>query len=542
VSGLGTRIRQATEPTRAIARNRDLRRLQLANIGSVLGSWAYLVALFVYAYDVGGAGAVALATVLRTIPAALTSPFTSVLGDRLGRRSVMVACDAVRAALMIGAGAVIAADGPAWVVFAVVTVSQIVTMAFQPAYQAILPGLSRTPEELAAANVASSLVLSVGAVIGPAIGAAILAVSTTPAVFGFNAASFVWSGLLVLGVREPARTGATRRARNPLGREVAAGVTTIAASRDLRFLTSLYIAQTLVAGAMNTWIVITALELTGAGNSAVGVFNGTKGIGGIVGGVLALALVSQGRLAGQFSVGLALYGGPLALIAGFPQLAVAAAAFALVGLGNTLVDVSATTLIQRAVPNDVLSRAFGALQSLLLASLGVGAVLAPLLIDTMGNRGAILVAGLVLPILAVLSWPRLRRVDFRAAAPPATELLRGVPMLGLLPEPTIERLGAESEQIRIPAGEVVFHEGDPGDQFYVVEEGEVEIAGKVFGPGEAFGEIALLRDVPRTATVTASSDVVLRAIKREDFVDAVMGQSDVVEAADALIESRLAPA
>ena len=115
-------------------------------------------------------------------------------------------------------------------------------------------------------------------------------------------------------------------------------------------------------------------------------------------------------------------------------------------------------------------------------------------------------------------------------------------MLALLPEAALERLAVESQLVRVAAGEPVFREGDPGDRFYVVEQGEVEIAGKAFGPGEAFGEIALLRDVPRTATVTATSDVVLRAVGREDFVEAVMGQSDVAEAADALIATRLAPA
>ena len=259
MSGTG-RTSEALRAIGAVAANRDLRRLQLANVGSVLGNWAYLVALLVYAFDAGGAGAVALVTVLRMIPAALVGPFTSVLGDRLGRRTVMVGSDILRAGLMLAAGAVIAAGGPVWVVFTIVTLSQIVSTAFTPAYQAILPGLARTPEELAAANVATSVIISVGAVVGPAIGAGVLAVSSISAVFAFNAASFVWSALLVLAVREPEHAGVVRRARNPLGRDAAAGLTTIAANRDLRFLTSLYVVQALVGGAMNVFVVITAIE------------------------------------------------------------------------------------------------------------------------------------------------------------------------------------------------------------------------------------------------------------------------------------------
>jgi MFS family permease len=542
VSGLGTGFGEARASVRAVAANRGLRRLQLANVGSVLGNWAYLVALLVYAFDAGGAGAVGLVTVLRMIPAALAAPFMSVLGDRFGRRLVMVGSDLARAGLMLAAGAVIAAGGPVWVVFTIVTLAQVVSTAFTPSYQAILPGLARTPEELAAANVATSTIISVGAVVGPAIGAGVLAVSTVSAVFAFNAVSFVWSALLVLAVREPEHAGAVRRARNPFGRAAAAGMATIVGDRDLRFLTGLYVAQSLLGGAMNVFVVVTAIQVIDAGDSSVGTLNATKGIGGIVGGVLMLALVGRGRLAANFGVGLALYSGPLALIAGIPELAFAAFCFAVIGLGNTFVDVSATTLLQRVVPDHVLARAFGALQSLLLASLGIGAVLAPLLVRVAGERVALVAAGLSLPALALVSWPRLRGIDRRVGAPAGTESLRAVPMLALLPEAVLERLAAGSEQARVHAGETVFREGDPGDRFYVVEEGEVEIAGKTFGPGESFGEIALLRDMPRTATVTARGDVILRAIQRDDFVQAVTGQADATEAADALIASRLAPA
>jgi MFS family permease len=244
----------------------------------------------------------------------------------------------------------------------------------------------------------------------------------------------------------------------------------------------------------------------------------------------------------NFGVGLGLFGIPLVVLGVVPQFAVAILLFAIIGLANTIVDVAASTLMQRGVANEVLSRAFGALQSLLLAAMGLGSIAAPAVAELVGTRAAFVIFGASLPVLAILTWQRLQAIDRRAAAPAATALLRKVPMLALLPEPQLERLAAESAEVRVAAGDAIFRKGDPGDHFYVVAEGEVEIAGKSFGPGDAFGEIALLRDVPRTATVTAREDVVLRAIKRDDFVDAVNGQSDVAEAADALIESRLAPA
>jgi MFS family permease len=305
-------------------------------------------------------------------------------------------------------------------------------------------------------------------------------------------------------------------------------------------VTGLYVAQTLVAGTLSVFTVTTAVDLTGKGDSWVGVLTTGLAIGGLIGGAVALALVTRHRLAQDFGLGVALFGGPLFVVAVIPEAWPALACFAGIGIGNTVTDVSANTLFQRTVPDEVLSRAFGGLQSLLLAAIGIGAIVAPFLIDALGARGALLASGAVLPALAVLSWPRLRGIDRRIGAPPGTELLRRVPMLALLPEPVLERLAAESDTIAVPSGEVVFEEGDPGDRFYVLEEGEVEIAGKTFGPGESFGEIALLRDVPRTATVTARRDLVLLTIRRDAFVDAVTGHDPVAAAADAVITARLA--
>lgn len=522
--------------------NRDLRRLQLANLGSVLGNWAYVVGLAVYAYGEGGAGLVGLVTVIRMVPAALAGPFVSVLGDRFSRRGTMIGADALRALMLLAAAATIAADGPVWVVLTLVTTTNITAMAFRPAYQAILPGLSRTPEELTAANVATSTINSVGAVVGPAIGGLLLAVSSTAAVFALNGASFLWSAALVLAVREPERTAGTRPIRSPVGADAVAGLASLFGDGRRRLLTLLYFAQAVVAGTVQVFVVVTVIEVVGADESVVGLITAASGIGGLIGGALVLALVVRQRLSSLFVVGLALYGAPLAVVGGVPELAVAFVVFPLAGMANTLVDVPATTLMQRLVPDEILSRAFGALHSLLIGALAVGALLAPLLVDALGPRWALVAVGLSLPTLAVLAGRGLREVERAADVPSATALFRAVPLFAMLPEPVVERLAAGSEAIRVPAGEVVFREGDPGDRFYVIEDGEVEIAGKIFGPGESFGEIALLRDVPRTATVTARTDVVLRAIRRDEFVAAVTGQAEAAEAADALIASRLAPA
>jgi hypothetical protein len=195
--------------------------------------------------------------------------------------------------------------------------------------------------------------------------------------------------------------------------------------------------------------------------------------------------------------------------------------------------------MQRAVPDAVLGRALGALDGLLLATLGLGAIAAPVLIDAVGPEAALIATGALLPLLALLTRPRLRELDRTTAAPGPTSLLRGVPILAVLPEPVLERLARDAAPMTFAAGAPIVREGEAGDRFYVVESGEVEILGRRFARGEAFGEIALLRDVPRTATATAVTDVELVALEREPFVAAVTGHAPSAAAADTVIAARL---
>ena len=545
---LAARASGSLTALRSVARNPDLRRLQLAAAGSIIGGGAYLVALVVYAYDQGGAAAVGLVSFLRLIPAAAAAPLVSSVGDRFTRRSVLAAADLTRAVLMAVAALLILADGPAAAVYATVCLTSIAATAFRPAQAAILPGLARTPEELAAANAAASTVTSVGGVVGPALGAALLVATSTELVFGLNALSFVWSAALVLGVRRAAERPA-RRARNPFGREALAGFSALFGERDLRLLTGLYGAQALVAGTINVFVAVLALEVLDRERSWVGVLTTAFGIGGLVGGVVALALVGRARLAGDFAAGLALFGAPFLLVAAVPEAAVALAAFAVTGLGNTLVDVSAVGLTQRAVPDPVLARAFGSLQSVLLAAVGLGALAAPLLVTALEPRGALLAAGALLPVLAVLAWPRLRRMDARAPdAAREVELLAASPLFAPLPARTLEQLAAELVPVAAAPGDAIVRRGEPGDRYYLVAAGTVRVEGDdggpavELGPGEGFGEIALLRDVPRTATVVANGPVELYALGREAFLAAVTSSPPSVAAADEVIGARLGEA
>lgn len=533
---------RSREAGRSLARsfaNPSLRRLQLAWLGSVLGNWSYIVALSVYAYDQGGAGAVGLVWLVRLVPAALLAAPLATIADRYPRRRVMIVTDLLRAALMGIAAVVIAVDGPAAAVYATVVVATIVGVPFRPAQAALVPRLARDPAELTAANAAASTIESVASFAGPALGGLLLAVASTELVFGLNGLSFVWSAALVLGVRVEHDAGEGGR-RTGFLHELTAGAGTIVRDADVRSVSLLYTAQTLVAGALNVLIVVVALELLDAGEAGVGYLNAALGLGSILGGLVALAASTRGRLAIDFGIGLVLFGLPLVVIALLVSIPVALLALGVVGIGNAMVDVTAITLLQRIVGDEVLGRVLGTLEGLLIGAIGLGAVLAPALVSGLGTEGALAVTGLLLPVLAIASSRRLRATDLRAMPSPALPLLRSVGLLAPLSEPVLEHLAATAGRVSHAPGEVVIREGDVGELFYVIELGEVEVAGTTLGPGESFGEIALLRDVPRTATVVARTALELVTLERGEFLAAVTGHEGAHAAADEVVTARLA--
>ena len=540
--GLTKRLTEPLQDLAAVFRNRDLRRLELASAGSIIGNWAYAIALFVYAYDQGGAAAVGLVSVIRLIPAALAAPFTASFADRFDRKRVMITADIVRAVLMALVATIVWVDGPAPVVYCLVALSTVTSTAFLPAEAALLPSLARGAGELTAANVALSTLEATASFVGPALGGLLLVLTSVPVVFAVNGATFVWSAALVLGIKSRGAPGNTERAEDEqsAGRlaEATAGVVAISGSRDLRLLAGLFTAQTLVAGALDVLIVVMAFDVLDVGEGGIGYLNAAVGVGGLVGGFVALMLAARGRLASDFGIGVALFGLPLVVVGVLDSIPIALLGLAIIGLGNSLVDINAITIMQRTVPDAVLGRALGVLDALLLGATGIGAVLAPLLIHFVGIQTTLVATGVLLPVLALLGARGLRALDSRPA-PAHVALLRAVDILEALPEAMIERLASSLAEVRLPAGSAVVTEGDVGDLFYVIGEGAVEVAGKTLGEGDSFGEIALLRDVPRTATVTATTDVVLYALERDVFVAAVTGHAPAHATAEAVVASRL---
>ncbi|MGH2726571.1 MAG: cyclic nucleotide-binding domain-containing protein, partial [Actinomycetota bacterium] len=378
----------------------------------------------------------------------------------------------------------------------------------------------------------------------PAAAAVLIAVASPGVVFVATGGWLLVAAVCAAGVKAAHLVQEEPAERRTLS-ETLAGVRTVARDRHARVLFGLFGAQTIVRGALNVLVVVSAIELLDLGEGGVGWLGSAFGVGGLVGAFAAFSLVGRRRLALPFGVGLILWGAPIALVGVWPNAAWALVMLGLPGLGNAVLDISGLTLLQRITPNRVLGRVFGALEAQVFATIGAGSLLASGLVAWLGVRGALVATGVSLPALALLAWPRLRAIDDATVVPEEElSLLRRVPMLAPLSAVALEHLAANVERVSINSRATVFREGEPGDRFYVIAAGEASVSmgnGKPMklGPGDCFGEIALLRGVPRTATVTARSDLELFALASEPFLAAVSGNTLSADAADRLVEERI---
>jgi MFS family permease len=547
VGSLRQRVADSATAFGSVFANANLRRLELAWAASILGNWAYLVAVSVYAYGVGGDTAVGLVLMLRLVPAGLIAPFAGVLADRYPRERVLIVTNLLRIVLVAAAAACVFRDAPAAVVYALAVGAAIANTPVRSAQAALTPSLAGSPTELTAANAVASTFESIAAFAGPALAGLLLVTLDIGTVFAVTAGLVAVSTLFVLRIRteEPATPRGLEA--STIASEAVAGFRTIAKNPSLRVLVGLFTAQTFVAGAVQVFLVVTAIELLDLGDGGVGYLNSAMGVGALVGGVLSFSLAGTRRLSPAFMLGVVLWGAPLVALGLSQSTVLALAVFGMLGVGNSLVDVAAFTLVQRAVPDEVLARVFGVIQMLWLSSVGIGAVVAPALIGAVGVETALVATGVALPVLVLVLSPRLVHIDSEAKAPDEAtlRLLGSTPIFAPLPGASLEHLAARLVPLRLEPESVIVREGDPGDRFYIVAEGELEVSqGGValtdLREGGYFGEIALLRGVSRTATVTARTNVVLYALDRDDFLAAVTGHPQSAEAAETVMSARLA--
>ena len=519
-----------------VFRNASLVRALLSFGGAYTAEWAFTVAISLVAFADGGAVAVGLVGTLRLLPSAVLAPVVAAYADRLPREKVLFASSAVRGLATVLCAPILISDGPTWVVYLLAIVSTIAFTPYRAGHSALMPLLCRDPEELTSINVVRGLLDSISVVVGPFVAAVLVSVSDVSSVFVFAGASGILSALLILNLsyeRVPVAAGQPR-----LMGEVVDGLRAVRDTPGVPTAFLFVVLQTFLRGAFTVFVVVVAIDLLDRGESGVGVLHGAVGVGALVGSTLCTLLVGSRAMTRWLSVAVVLWGAPMAVMGVAPEYVVALLAAAVIGIGNAMVDVTVFTLIARMVPDVVLARVFGALEAIGALAVGVGSLVAPLLVAIMGERPALIAIGLVAPVVCVLTWYQTTKVDRSISVrTDVIGVLRGVPMLRPLPVNAIEQLAQHADHLEVPATVAVFEAGDVGDRFYVVESGGVDILDgdrlvRTMGVGEGFGEIALLGRTTRTMTVRAAADTRLLGISASDFLPAVTGISEARAAAE----------
>jgi MFS family permease len=538
-------MREAAQVFGAVFSNRDLRRELSAFLIFSACEWAVWVAILVFAYDRGGASAVGTVAVIQLVPATLVAPLGSVVGDKLPRERAL-GLGFVAQVVTAGLTAIaLRAEAPIGVIYGCAALASCSITLTRPVHYALLPELAQTPRELTASNSASGMLEGLAVFVGPLPAAFLLTHGGPWLVFATASALLVFACLIAFRLRRGA-SGAEIAEREPLLSGALEGFRELRREHAAALLTLLVGASHMVLGMLDVLTVILALDILKMTQAGPSLMTSSLGVGALAGAAATAFLVGRRRMVPALMVGMFVTGVPLVLVALVGGPPIAALLLLISGAGEAYFAVAGRTLLQRTVKDEVLARVFGLQEAMLMGGLALGAALAPVLVRVFDPRGAFVAAGVLLPLAGLLAWPRLRNVDAAATVPgPELALLRAIPMFRALAPPVLEQLSWKLIPVEVPAGTSIMREGDIGDRFYVIGKGTVKITvGDRLvaerGRGEYVGEIALLRDVPRTATVKAETDVRLLTLEREDFLAAVTGSRPSAAAAHAEIERRLA--
>jgi len=530
---------------RAVLGNRPMTRMQLAFLLFNVAEPAMWIGVLLLAFDLGGTPAVGFVTLLCLVPSGVLAPVAAALGDRYSRERV-VRAGYLAQGLTTGVLAVAMALGAApWVVYALAVIASIPYTTGRPNHHAIVPSLATTPEEVAASNSVSALVEGIGYILG-ALAATVLATVGPGAIVGVAAVACVIAALLTIGVHARVTPG-DEGDFHPwtLATDAIKGMATLVRSRGPRMLVAISGALAIGSGAVGVMLVPLAIDRLGLGDAGVGLLGTMQSIGLFVGAGISVGFATRRRLS------LGIVAASITFLLGTAGLGLAATtAVALIGAvvygaGITLLDVLGRTLLQRTTDDEVLTRVFGAVEALWLLGYAAGAAIAPPLQHLAGLDSAFVLMGAIVLVVALIALPALRAIDATAVVPQRQlDLLLRVPFFAPLPRPELERTAHQLDRLPVTAGAEVIRQGDVGDRFYVVDAGAftVEVDGErieTIGEGGFFGEIALLHDVPRTATVRAEVAGAVWALDREEFLATVTGLPQAQRAAHEVSAERL---
>lgn len=537
-------LRPAAAALRLTVVEGDLRGLMLAWLAVNAGKWAFLVTNLVMAYAAGGAQAVGLLSVARFLAPTIVAPFVGLPTVRWRPEAVLRTVNAVRAAAIAVAIVVVGAKLPIELLYVVVALEAGIGAFSRPLHMALLPAVARTPGQLVAANVGSSAAEGLGTFLGPALASVLLVVSGPIASNVAVLAIYVGGVAAIAHLEIPAVGRSNRSARAAFG-QMSAGVRALARFPGPRWVILDFGFQTIVRGLLTVLVVLASIELLRMGEAGVGTLNAALGLGGIVGALAAVALAGRERLTPAFVLALASWGAPIALIGLVVHPVAALAAMFAVGISNSLLDVAGLTLIQRLTPNESRVSVLGLFDSVANGGVAIGGIVAAVLAAAFGTQGALIATGAILPVVALLTWPLLRQVDEGGPAGARhVELLRGEALFAPLSLATVEHLAARLVPATFDDGAWMMREGDLGVEYLLIDTGTVHVSRsgqslRTLGPGAGIGEIALLHDVPRTASVQAVGPVTAFSLDRDAFLEAVTGHAGSHAAATTRARERL---
>jgi len=521
---------------RSALRKRDFRLLIGALTQSAMGDWAYNVALVVYIYNhTHSAAWISAATLGRMIPRFFASPYGGVIAERFERIHVMISADLIRFVLMGSLTIVAASNGPAWLAIAFAAGCSVAACVYDPSMAAITPQMLGE-EDLAAGNALNEVINNVAIIAGPAVGAIVLALGSPSIVFGIDTATFAVSAALLSRVRTRSTPTDVTSDGGPV-KQMAVGVKAILGSPTALLLTAFPIATTMLYGVDSVLFVFLSKEKLGTGADGYGYLLVALGVGGVIAAVFVNRLASMPRLSLILAVGMIVYAAPTALLVDVHSPTLAFVIQVVRGIATLIVDVLAMTALQRSLAPELISRVFGVFWAIIIAGLSVGAFVTPFLLRYTSLDLTLLLAGLVVPGLVVVAYPRLAMLDHLASKEaevlaPRVAILEQLDIFAAASHTVLERLAKNSEEIVVESGTPVVREGEEADALYVLVDGRVDVSAhgergrtdkhiRFMKAPTFFGEIGILQGIPRTATVTTTEPTRLWRISGEDFLAAL---------------------